>query len=253
MGTVSLHVAGAGARPAHRRAHRPVLARHGAVPDGDRRAAVPGRHLGGGLRGDPQPRPAAARAGRTRRCRRSSRASSDKALEKDRDLRYQTATDLKTDLLRLQARRSTRAAGARPSPARRAPAAPAKAAERSVAVLYFENLSGVKEDEYFRDGITEDIITELSKIKGLKIFSRADGARLPRQAGDAGADRPAARRGVRAGGQPAARRATACASTPSSSTRRPTSRSGPSATTARCRTCSRCRTRSRARSPRRCA
>ncbi|HYA95742.1 MAG TPA: protein kinase, partial [Terriglobales bacterium] len=28
------------------------------------------------------------------------------------------------------------------------------------------------EDEYFRDGITEDIITELSKIRGLKVFSR---------------------------------------------------------------------------------
>jgi non-specific serine/threonine protein kinase len=41
-----------------------------------------------------------------------------------------------------------------------------------VAVLYFENISGAKEDEYFRDGITEDIITELSKIKGLNIFSR---------------------------------------------------------------------------------
>ena len=47
-----------------------------------------------------------------------------------------------------------------------------KAAERSVAVLYFENLSGVKEDEYLRDGVTEDIITELSKIKGLKVLSR---------------------------------------------------------------------------------
>src|SRR4249919_2720189 len=47
-----------------------------------------------------------------------------------------------------------------------------KAADASIAVLYFENLSGVKEDEYFRDGITEDIITELSKIKGLNIFSR---------------------------------------------------------------------------------
>ena len=41
-----------------------------------------------------------------------------------------------------------------------------------MAVLYFENLSGVKEDEYLRDGVTEDIITELSKIKGLRIFSR---------------------------------------------------------------------------------
>jgi len=39
-------------------------------------------------------------------------------------------------------------------------------------VLYFENLSGAKEDEYLRDGITEDVITELSKIRGLNIFSR---------------------------------------------------------------------------------
>jgi non-specific serine/threonine protein kinase len=39
-------------------------------------------------------------------------------------------------------------------------------------VLYFENLSGVKEDEYLRDGITEDIITELSKIRGLNTYSR---------------------------------------------------------------------------------
>ena len=39
-------------------------------------------------------------------------------------------------------------------------------------MLFFENLSGVKEDEYFRDGVTEDIITELSKIRGLNTFSR---------------------------------------------------------------------------------
>ena len=54
----------------------------------------------------------------------------------------------------------------------RGPAASAKPTEKSVAVLYFENLSGVKEDEYFRDGITEDIITELLKIKTLKVFPR---------------------------------------------------------------------------------
>ncbi|MFB3922646.1 MAG: protein kinase [Terriglobia bacterium] len=45
--------------------------------------------------------------------------------------------------------------------------------ERSLAVLYFENLSGAKEDEYFRDGITEDIIIELSKIGELWILSRS--------------------------------------------------------------------------------
>jgi serine/threonine protein kinase/tetratricopeptide (TPR) repeat protein len=94
-----------------------------------------------------------------------------KALEKDRTLRCQTATELKTDLLRLK--RDTDSGGRRAAEGgdSRSGVA-ARPAEKSVAVLYFENLSGVKEDEYFRDGITEDIITELSKIRGLKVFSR---------------------------------------------------------------------------------
>jgi len=95
----------------------------------------------------------------------------DKALEKDRDLRAQSASELKTDLMRLRRdldpgrRRGADSRDSRPG------AAP-RQAEVSIAVLYFENLGGMKEDEYFRDGITEDIITELSKIKGLKIFPR---------------------------------------------------------------------------------
>jgi non-specific serine/threonine protein kinase len=95
----------------------------------------------------------------------------EKALEKDRELRYQSATDLRTDLIR--AKRgldSGRKAAAHP--AAESPSGGTRAAGRSIAVLFFENLSGVKEDEYFRDGITEDIITELSKIKGLNTFSR---------------------------------------------------------------------------------
>ncbi len=95
-----------------------------------------------------------------------------KALEKDRNLRYQTATDLKTDLLRLK--RDTESGGRRAAEldglAGREPAS--APTDKSIAVLYFENLSGQKEDEYLRDGVTEDIITELSKIKGLKVFSR---------------------------------------------------------------------------------
>jgi TolB-like protein/Flp pilus assembly protein TadD len=51
--------------------------------------------------------------------------------------------------------------------------APAAVVEKSVAVLYFENLSRSAEDEYFRDGMTEDIITELSKVKDLRVFPRA--------------------------------------------------------------------------------
>jgi serine/threonine protein kinase/tetratricopeptide (TPR) repeat protein len=52
-------------------------------------------------------------------------------------------------------------------------AVPAPRTEKSVAVLYFENLSGSKEDEYFRDGITEDLITELLKIRELRVFPRS--------------------------------------------------------------------------------
>jgi non-specific serine/threonine protein kinase len=94
-----------------------------------------------------------------------------KALEKDRGLRYQTATDFKTDLLRLK--RDVESGGRRAAELSDSRGGTAKPAEKSVAVLYFENLSGVKEDEYLRDGVTEDIITELSKIKGLRIFARS--------------------------------------------------------------------------------
>ena len=93
----------------------------------------------------------------------------DKALEKDRNLRYQTATDLKTDLTRLK--RDLESGRKRTAEANES-RSESKQTDKSIAVLYFENISGVKEDEYFRDGITEDIITELSKIKGLSIFSR---------------------------------------------------------------------------------
>ena len=93
------------------------------------------------------------------------------ALEKDRDLRFQSATDLKTALKRLK--RDLDSGGSRPGQSSGSRAASASRGEQSIAVLYFENLSGVKEDEYLRDGITEDITTELSKIKGLKTFSRA--------------------------------------------------------------------------------
>ncbi len=99
-----------------------------------------------------------------------------KALEKDTDLRYQTAGELRADMKRIK----------RDLDSNRRPGAPEKTdsssthtssavpTKKSVAVLYFENQSGGKEDEYFRDGMTEDIITELSKITQLQIFPRSE-------------------------------------------------------------------------------
>jgi len=45
-------------------------------------------------------------------------------------------------------------------------------AKPSIAVLPFNNMSGDPEQEYFSDGITEDIITDLSKVSGLFVVAR---------------------------------------------------------------------------------
>src|SRR5579862_6717759 len=82
----------------------------------------------------------------------------EKALEKDRNLRFQTATDLKTDLSRLK--RDLESHKRRAKEKSDSDPGSQKKMGKSVAVLYFENLSGAKEDEYLRDGIPEDIITD---------------------------------------------------------------------------------------------
>jgi non-specific serine/threonine protein kinase len=90
-----------------------------------------------------------------------------RSLEKELRLRSQKASEMRADLQRLK-----RDSESGRTPTSSASVAAARAA-KSLAVLYFENLSGAKEDEYFRDGMSEDIITELLKIKGLHVFPRA--------------------------------------------------------------------------------
>src|SRR5256885_10990152 len=55
-------------------------------------------------------------------------------------------------------------------PPQAAAGAPAYAA--SVAVLPFETIGGGPEDEYFSDGMTDEIITQLAQIRDLKVISR---------------------------------------------------------------------------------
>ena len=56
-----------------------------------------------------------------------------------------------------------------PPPTSSAPAAPAK----SIAVLPFANLSTEKENEFFADGVQDDVITNLAKIRDLTVISRS--------------------------------------------------------------------------------
>jgi len=66
--------------------------------------------------------------------------------------------------------RSSAAAGGVAAPAP-APVSPARR-KPAIAVLPFANMSGDAEQEYFSDGISEDIITDLSKIGGLLVIAR---------------------------------------------------------------------------------
>jgi adenylate cyclase len=52
------------------------------------------------------------------------------------------------------------------------PPMPAQSDKPSIAVLAFNNMSGDPEQEYFSDGISEDIITDLSKLSELRVIAR---------------------------------------------------------------------------------
>jgi serine/threonine protein kinase/cytochrome c-type biogenesis protein CcmH/NrfG len=102
-----------------------------------------------------------------------------RALRKDRSERYQAVAKLLSDLkelkseLDLQIKRSSSERNVFSLSPLAGPHA-ASVPEKSVAVLYFENMSPGSDSDYFCAGITEDIITDLSKIRDLKVVSRTD-------------------------------------------------------------------------------
>jgi len=96
-----------------------------------------------------------------------------RALRKDREERYQTVKDFLIDLKDLKRELETpsqrfftsRSSGGM---------TPESVPEKSIAVLFFENMSSEKDSDYFCAGMTEDIITDLSRIQELKVVSRTD-------------------------------------------------------------------------------
>jgi TolB-like protein/Flp pilus assembly protein TadD len=88
----------------------------------------------------------------------------NKALEKDRKLRYQNASDMRADLQRLKRDRDSGRTAE--------PIAAEPARIPSLAVLPFANLSADKENEYFSDGLAEDIIDALTQVPGLRVMAR---------------------------------------------------------------------------------
>ena len=86
----------------------------------------------------------------------------NKLLEKDRELRYQSARDVRVDLERVRRALTQTATASRPSATEQA----------SIVVLPFENLSPDPDNAFFADGLTEEIIADLSKIRALRVISR---------------------------------------------------------------------------------
>jgi serine/threonine protein kinase len=85
----------------------------------------------------------------------------NKALEKDREQRYQSVDMFAEEI------KGSLEAGSRP---------PDEA--KSIVVLPFEDISPGKDNEYFSDGLTEEIITDLSRIHALRVISRTSAMQL---------------------------------------------------------------------------
>ena len=93
-------------------------------------------------------------------------------VRKDRDERYQSAKELFNDLQQLQTRLLVEAEIIRSGEGERMAQIQPSPFLNSIAVLPFANLSAEKDNEYFSEGLTEEIIMNLSKLQMLKVIAR---------------------------------------------------------------------------------
>ncbi len=92
----------------------------------------------------------------------------DRCLAKDPELRYQSLIDLRNDLEDI--RKSVVTVDSTPS--------------KSIAVLPFRDMSPKQDQEYFCEGVTEEIINALTRIDGLRVASRMSSFQFRPESGD---------------------------------------------------------------------
>ena len=100
-----------------------------------------------------------------------------KTVSKNKDERYQSAKELFDDLKQLETRMLVDAELTRSRES--IPAQPAF--RNSIAVLPFANISAEKDNEYFSEGLTEEIIMHLSKLQMLKVVALGSAMRYVKE------------------------------------------------------------------------
>jgi len=104
------------------------------------------------------------------------RAVIERCLEKEPRERYQHASEVRAALEAVQSGAAT-APPQRPRAVARRKRAVSRKRIRSLAVLPLANLSRDPEQDYFADGMTEALISDLAKLQALKVISRTSAMR----------------------------------------------------------------------------
>lgn len=104
-----------------------------------------------------------------------------KAIHKNRDERYQSAKELWHDVQQLHTRLLVEAEIIRSGEGERVAQVQPSPFLSSIAVLPFANLSAEKDNEYFSEGLTEEIIMNLSKLQVLKVITRGSTMRYVKE------------------------------------------------------------------------